>query len=137
MLPSSTRYPRHRFPIEIISYAAWLYFRFSLSFRHVQETLFERGVVVSNEAIRLWCQKFGTSFAAELKRRELRTGKTWHMVEVFVNIGGKRVYLWRVVDEHGQVLDILVQERRDTDAAENFFRRLLEEADKLPEHHHR
>ena len=133
MLDSSARYPRHRFPAAIISYAVWLYFRFTLSFRDVQELLFERGVVVSNEAIRLWCKKFGAPFAAELKRREQRTGRTWHLDEVFVNIGGKQVYLWRAVDELGQVLDILVQEKRDTDAAEQFFRRLLIAAKELPE----
>ena len=133
MLPSSARYPRHRFPAEVISYAVWLYFRFTLSFRDVQEILFERGVVVSSEAVRLWCRKFGTTYASELKRRERRAGKTWHLDEVFVRIGGKQVYLWRAVDEHGQVLDILVQEKRDADAAERFFRRLLQEAKELPE----
>jgi putative transposase len=130
---SSTHYPRYRFPAEIISYAVWLYFRFAWSFRDVQELLFKRRIQVSNEAIRLWCQKFGTAYAAELKRREKRLGKSWHMGEVFVNIGGKQVYLWRAVDEHGQVLDILVQEKRDTDAAERFFRRLLKEVRELPE----
>ena len=111
----------------------WRYFRFTLSFRDVQEILFERGIQVSNEAIRLSCRKFGTAFARELKRREKRLSKTWHMDEVFVNISGRQVYLWRAVDEHGQVLDILVQEKRATDAAERFFRRLLKEADELPE----
>jgi putative transposase len=130
---SSLRYPRHRFPAEVISYAVWLYFRFSLSFRDVQGLLYERGIQVSSEAIRLWCRKFGTAYASELKRRERRTGKTWHLDEVFVRIGGKQVYLWRAVDEHGQVLDILVQEKRDTDAAEHFFRRLLKEVNGLPE----
>ena len=133
MLDSSNRYPRHRFPAEIISFAVWLYFRFTLSFRDVQEILFERGVVVSSEAIRLWCQKFGAAFAEQLKRRERTSGKTWHLDEVFVKIGGKQVYLWRAVDEHHQVLDILVQEKRATDAAERFFRRLLKEANELPE----
>ena len=132
MLNSSTHYPRHHFPTDVISYAVWLHFRFSLSFRDVQELLFTRGVVVSNEAIRLWCQKFGP-FAAELKRRERRLAKAWHMDEVFVKIGGKQVYLWGAVDVHGQVLDILVQEKRATDAAERFFRRLLKEANELPE----
>jgi putative transposase len=130
---SSTRYPRHRFPIDVISYAVWLYFRFTLSFRDVQEILFERGIQVSNEAVRLWCQKFGTSFAEQLKRRERKSGSTWHLDEVFVKIGGRQVYLWRAVDEHGQVLDILVQEKRDTDAAERFFRRLLTEVSEPPE----
>ena len=78
MPESSTRYPRHRFPTEVISYAVWLYFRFTLSFRDVQEILFERGIQVSNEAIRLWCRKFGTFFAAELKRREGQARRsTW------------------------------------------------------------
>ena len=133
MLDSSNRYPRHRFPAEIISYAVWLYFRFTLSFRDVQEILFERGIHVSYEAVRLWCQKFGPAYARELKRQERRTGKTWHLDEVFVKIGGKQVYLWRAVDEHGQVLDILVQEKRDADAAEYFFRQLLATVKEPPE----
>jgi putative transposase len=133
VLPSSARYPRHRFPADIISYAVWLYFRFTLSFRDVQEILFERGIHVSNEAVRLWCQKFGTAFASELKRRERKPGRTWHLDEVFVKIGGKQVYLWRAVDEYGRVLDILVQEKRDMDAAERFFHRLVEGVKELSE----
>jgi putative transposase len=108
---------RHRFPAEIIAYAVWLYHRFALSFRDVEELLFERGIVVTYESIRAWVEKFGGHFAAELRRRERRTGRTWHLDEVFLKIRGEQVYLWRAVDEHGQVVDILVQQHRDTDAA--------------------
>ena len=124
---------RHRFPAEIISHAVWLYHRFALSFRDVEELLFERGIVVAYESIRAWVEKFGQRFAAELRRRERRPGRTWHLDEVFLKIRGEQVYLWRAVDEHGQVLDILVQEHRDADAAERFFRRLLDHAGGPPE----
>jgi putative transposase len=126
-------YHRHRFPAGIISYAVWLYHRFALSFRDVEELLFERGVVVTYEAISRWVTKFGGRFAAELCRRERHPGRTWHLDEVFVKIQGKQVYLWRAVDEHGQILDILVQEHRDTEAAKRFFRRLLGHAGGPPE----
>jgi putative transposase len=124
---------RHRFPTEIIAHAVWLYHRFALSFRDVEELLFERGIVVTYESIRAWVEKFGGHFAAELRRRERRTGRTWHLDEVFLKIRGEQVYLWRAVDEHGQVVDILVQQHRDTDAAERFFRRLLEHTGEPPE----
>jgi len=118
-------YHRHRFPAEIIAHAVWLYRRFALSLRNVEELLFERGVAVTYEAIRTWVLKFGAWYAAELRKREARPGRTWHLDEVVTRIGGRQGYLWRAVDEHGQVLDVLVQERRDTTAAERFFRRLL------------
>ena len=124
---------RHRFPAEIISHAVWLYFRFPLSFRDVQELLFERGIVVTYESIRAWVGKFGERFAAELRRRAPQPGRTWHLDEVFLKIRGEQLYLWRAVDEDGQVLDILVQEHRDADAAERFFRRLLDHAGGPPE----
>jgi putative transposase len=126
-------YHRHRFPVEIISYAVWLYYRFALSFRDIEEILFERGIVVSYETIRTWVGKFGERFAAALRRRERRPGRTWHLDEVFLKIRGEQVYLWRAVDEHGQVLDVLVQEQRDADAAERFFRRLLDHTGGPPE----
>ena len=118
-------YHGYRFPPEIISHAVWLYHRFCLSFRDVEDLLAERGITVSYETIRQWCWKFGTDYAHALKRREGRLGDTWHLDELFVNIHGKRQYLWRAVDQDGDVIDILVQPRRDRRAAERFFRRLL------------
>jgi putative transposase len=122
---TATTYKNHRFPIEIISHAVWLYFRFCLSFRDVEELLFERGVVVTYEAIRKWCGKFGQQYANQLRRRRPRPGDKWHMDEVFLTIKGERHYLWRAVDQEGHVLDILVQRRRDKRAAKRFFRKLL------------
>ena len=103
----------------------WLYFRFHLSFRDVQDLLAERGIVVSHESIRAWCSKFGPSYAAGLRRRRARAGDKWHLHEVALKICGRRYWLWRAVDQHGVVLDILVQERRDQVAAERFLRRVL------------
>ncbi len=116
---------RHRFPPEIISHAVWLYHRFCLSLRDVEDLLAERGITVSYETIRHWCRKFGTEYARTLKRRERRLGDTWYLDELFVTIQGQRQYLWRAVDQDGDVIDILVQPRRDQRAAERFFRRLL------------
>lgn len=116
---------RHRFPAEIISYAVWLYHSFSLSFRDVELVLAERGVTVSYETVRRWCGKFGQSFANRLRRRRPKPGDKWHLDEVFIKINGVQHYLWRAVDQQGVVLDILVQSRRNTKAAERFFRKLL------------
>jgi putative transposase len=118
-------YQRHRFPSEIISHAVWLYHRFCLSFREVEELLAERGVTVTYETVRQWCQKFGPDYARKLKKRQGRLGDTWHIDEVFVTIQGQRQYLWRAVDQDGDVIDILVQRRRNQRAAERFFCRLL------------
>lgn len=118
-------YRGYRFPSEIISHGVWLYYRFSLSFRDVEELLAKRGVVVSYETIRQWCRKFGPEYASELKRREGRLGDIWHLDEVFVKIRGERHYLWRAVDQDGDVIDILVQKYRNTRAAKRFFRKLL------------
>jgi putative transposase len=123
--PSITRYKNHRFPVEIISHAVWLYFRFCLSYRAVEELLFARGVIVTYEAIRKWCRKFGQADANQLRRRRPRPGDKWHLDEVFLTIHGERHYLWRAVDQEGHVLDILVQRRRDKHAAKKFFRKLL------------
>jgi putative transposase len=120
-----SRYYGHRFPPEIISYAVWAYHRFCLSFRDVEDLLAERGIIVSYETIRLWCQKFGPDYARKLKRRRGRLGDIWHLDEVFIRINGQQQYLWRAVDQDGDVIDILVQPRRDQRAAERFFRRLL------------
>jgi putative transposase len=118
-------YKRHRYPVEIIDHCVWLYFRFTLSFREVEEMMLARGVVVSYETIRRWCAKFGPVYAAELRRRRPRPGDKWHLDEVFVRINGRLRYLWRAVDQNGTVLDILIQSRRNAKAATKFFRKLL------------
>ena len=125
MPPHKLTYRRHRFPPEIISHAVWLYYRFAVSFRDVEELLAKRGVTVTYETVRQWCGKFGRCYARRLRRRQGRLGDTWHLDEVFVSINGKRQYLWRAVDQEGAVLDILVQPRRDARAAARFFRKLL------------
>src|SRR5215218_6257437 len=125
MPPATAKYKNHRFPTEIISYAVWLYFRFCLSFRDVEELLSERGITVTYEAIRKWCRKFGQHYANQLRRRRPRPGDKWHMDEVCLTIKGEHHYLWRAVDQDGHVLDILVQRRRDKQAAKKFFRKLL------------
>ena len=125
MNETKSPYSGHRFPAEIIAHAVWLYFRFSLSFRNIEEMLAARGVEVSHESIRFWCLKFGPRFARQLRRREGRAGDTWHLDEVFISIRGVWHYLWRAVDQDGDVLDILVQRRRDGRAAKRFFRKLL------------
>src|SRR3989449_4985671 len=134
MTPSATPnpYKHHRFPGEIISHAVWLYYRFSLSHRDVEELLFVRGVIVSYEAIRKWCRKFGQQFANQLRRRRPRPGDKWHLDEVFLTINGERHYLWRAVDEDDNVLDILVQSRRNKKAAKQFFRKLLKGLQYVP-----
>jgi len=118
-------YHRHRFPSEIISHAVWLYHRFCLSFREVEELLAERGITVTYETVRQWCQKFGSAYARKLKKRQGRLGDTWYLDEVFITIQGEQQYLWRAVDQDGDTIDILVQRRRNQRAAERFFRRLL------------
>ena len=109
-------YRGYRFPVEIISQCDWLYFRFCLSFPDIQEMMLERGAVVSREAIRLWCLKFGAEYARCLRHRRVRCGDTWHLDEVFCKINGQLVYLRRAVDQEGEVLDILVQSRRNANA---------------------
>jgi putative transposase len=118
-------YKGHRYPVEIINDCVWLYFQFPLSFREVEELMLVRGVAVSYETIRRWCAKFGQAYANQLRRRRPRPGDTWHLDEVFVGINGRRRYLWRAVDQHGNVLDGLVQSRRNAVSAKRFFRRLL------------
>ncbi len=114
-------YAGHRFPPEIIAHTVWLYFRFALSCRDVEELLAERGVVVTYETIRRWSRTFGQAYANGLRRRRPRPGDKWHLDEVFVGINGVQHSLWRAVDQEGNVLDILVQSRRDTAAAKKFF----------------
>jgi len=118
-------YKRHRFPSEIISHCVWLYFRFCLSYRDVEELMTVRGVSLTYEAVRYWCRKFGQAYANQLRRRRRQPGDKWHLDEVFLTINGKRHYLWRAVDQDGNVLDILVQCHRNKAAAKTFFRKLL------------
>ena len=117
-------YRGFRFPAEIISLAVWLYHCFGLSLREVETILAERGVMVSHESIRAWGLRFGRAFANALKKRRPRPGDKWHLDEVFIRIRGKLHYLWRAVGQHGTVLDVLVQSRRNAGAAERFFGRL-------------
>jgi len=118
-------YKRHRFPPDIISYAVWLYYRFNLSHRDIEDLLAERGIIVTRESIRLWCIKFGALYARRLKRKHRGYGDTFYIDEVFVKIHGKQHYLWRAVDQDGEVVDVFLQARRDGSAAKRFFRRLL------------
>ena len=127
-----SRYRGHRFPPEIIGYALWVYHRFCLSFRDVEDLLAERGIIVSYEAIRQWCWKFGPDYARRLKKKQGRLGDTWFLDELFVRINGQQQYLWRAVDLDGDVIDILLQSRRDQRAAERFLRRLLRGQGKQP-----
>jgi putative transposase len=122
---SSSLYKGHRYPAEIISHCVWLYHRFPLSFREVEEMMMARGVIVSYETIRGWCHKFGQTYANGLRCRRPRPGDKWHLDEVFITINGQRQYLWRAVDQDGNVLDILVTSRRDARSAKRFFRKLL------------
>ena len=128
----SLPYKGFRFPQEIISHAVWLYFRFSLSYRDVEELLAERGIIVSYETIRQWSRKFGQTYANQLRRRRARPGDTWFLDEVFLKINGETHYLWRAVDQEGNVLDILVQSRRNKAAAKKFFRKLLKGCQYVP-----
>jgi putative transposase len=125
MSPSKSLYHRRRFPAEIISHCTWLYVRFCLSYRDVEQIMAERGVVVTYETIREWSQKFGGTYAKRLRARARRAGDRWHLDEVYLAINGRLQYLWRAVDQDGEVLDILVQPRRNKRAAKKFFRKLL------------
>ena len=118
-------YKRYRFPPDIISYAVWLYFRFNLSHRDIEDLLAQRGIIVSYESIRLWCIKFGRIYTRRLKRRHTGYGDTFYIDEVYVKINGKQHYLWRAVDQEGEVVDVFLQSRRDGAAAKRFFKRLL------------
>jgi transposase-like protein len=125
VVEATPSYKGHRYPVEIISHCVWLYHRFALTLRDVSELMLERGVVVSHEAIRAWCAKFGQDYANRLNRRRPRPGDKWHLDEMFVRINGERHYLWRAVDQDDDVLDVLVQSRRNAQAAKRFFRKLL------------
>ncbi len=125
MKRSTTLYKRHRFPPEIIQYAVWLYHRFNLSHRDVEDLLAERGITVSYEAIRLWCNKFGLKYVRRLKNKHQGYGDTFFTDEVFVRIDAKQHYLWRAVDQDGEIVDVFLQRRRNGKAAKRFFKRLL------------
>ena len=125
MKESTNPYKRHRFPPAIIQYAVWLYHRFNLSHRDIEDLLAERGIEASYESVRLWCNKFGPLFSKRLKRRHPGFGDTFFIDEVFVTIAGRRHYLWRAVDQDGDVVDVYLQARRNAEAAKRFFRRLL------------
>jgi putative transposase len=118
-------YKRHRFPPEIIAHAVWLYFRFPLSLRLVEEMLLERGIVVSYETVRRWALKFGPAYARRLRRKTPSRRDIWHLDEVVVTIAGQKHWLWRAVDHDGYVLDEVVQTCRNTTAAKRLLRRLL------------
>jgi putative transposase len=124
-MKSPQMYKRHRFPPEIIQYAVWLYHRFNLSHRDIEDLLAQRGIRVSYEAIRPWCNKFGSKYAQRLRRKHQGYGGTFFIDEVFVKIQGQRYYLWRALDQDGEVVDVFLQKRRDGKAAKRFFKRLL------------
>ncbi len=126
-------FKRHRFPADIIRQAVWLYFRFSLSLRDVEELMAQRGIEVSYETIRCWTIKFGPFIARRLKKRRSAPSPRWHLDEMVCWIGGRRMYLWRAVDDEGEVLDLVVQRRRDTEAALKLLGRLLRNQSVEPE----
>ena len=132
MTSPAPSYHGYRFPPSIIAHAVWLYFRFSLSFRDVEDLLAQRGITVIYETVRRWCRTFGRAYARRLRQRRGRLGDTWHLDELFVTLNGRQQYLWRAVDEDGDVLDILVQSRRNRRAAVRFFRKLLKRQGCLP-----
>src|SRR5215831_3498035 len=125
-------YRRHRFPPELIQHAIWLYLRFSLSYRDVEELLAERGLDISYETVRCWVLKFGPVIARRLRRRRPCPSNRWHLDEMVVRIAGRRMFLWRAVDHEGEVLDMLVQRRRDGRAALRLMRKLLKKQGFVP-----
>src|SRR3954452_7880599 len=129
---AKSTYTGYRFPPEIISHAVWLYFRFPLSLRMVDEILAARGITVSHETVRQWARKFGQSFANQIRRRLPCVGDKWHLDEVCLMIGGQKHWLWRAVDQDGVVLDVLVQSRRDKKAAKRLLRKLLKKQCRAP-----
>jgi putative transposase len=131
-MSKSISYKRHRFPPQIIAHAVWLYFRFPLSLRLVEEMLLERGIVVSYETIRRWGRKFGPDYARRLRRKQPSPRKVWHLDEVVICIAGKKHWLWRAVDQDGYVLDEIVQNQRDTKAAKRLLTRLMKKQGMAP-----
>ena len=130
--PVTSLYRRHRFPPEVIAYAVWLYFRFPLSLRMVEEMLAARGIDVTYETIRRWAEKFGRDFSSSIRRRAPQRGDKWHMDEAVVFIACRKHWLWRAVDQDGFVLDVLVQSRRDRKAARRLMRKLLRKTTRAP-----
>ena len=126
-------YARHQFPAAVIRHAVWLYLRFTLSYRDVEELLAERGIETSYETVRRWVVKFGPLFARNLRRLRPKPTSKWHMDEVVVKIQGRRMYLWRGVDSEGEILDLLVQSTRDTKAALRLMRKLLKKQGFAPD----
>jgi putative transposase len=126
-------YSRHRFPPAVIQHSIWLYFKFSLSYRDVEDLLAERGIDVSYETVRRWALKFGSAYARKLRAFRPRPSGQWYLDEVFVSINGKRSYLWRAVDSEGEVLEILVQSRRNKRAVLKLMRDLLKKQDFVPD----
>src|SRR4249919_2650275 len=126
-------YSGYRFPPEIIQQAIWLYIRFTLSFRDVEDLLAERGIMVSYETVRRWLNHFGPKIAADLRKRRPKPHTTWHLDEVYLKIDGRMVYLWRAVDAEGEVLDVLVQTRRNKRAALKLMRKLLRKYGFVPD----
>jgi putative transposase len=124
-MKNTKMYAGYRYPAQIISHAVWLYHRFTLSFRDVEELLAARGISVSYETVRIWCIKFGNQYCNQIKKNRGQLGDTWYLDEVFVKINGALHYLWRAVDQDGDELDILVQKRRNKKAAMKFFKKLL------------
>ena len=126
-------YKGYRFPPEIIQQAIWLYLRFTLSFRDVEDLLAERGIMVSYETVRRWVNHFGPKIAADLRKRRPKPHTTWHLDEVYLKIDGRMVYLWRAVDAEGEVLDVLVQAKRNKRAALKLMRKLLKNYGFVPD----
>lgn len=120
-------FKRHRFPGEVIRHAVWLYFRFTLSLRDVEEMLARRGIDVTYQTVRCWVIKFGPQIAANFRRRKQPPFPRWHLDEMVCRIGGERMYLWRAVDDKGEIMDMIVQKRRDTRAAVKVLKRLLQD----------
>jgi putative transposase len=130
--PTRSRYAGHRFPAEIISHAIWLYFRFPLGLRMVEEMLAARGIIVSHESVRQWARKFGQALANQIRRRLPGAGDKWHLDEVVITIAGVKHWLWHAVDQNGFVLNVLVQSRRDQRAAKRLLRKLLKKQGRVP-----
>jgi len=132
MKSSSINYKRHRFPSQIIAHAVWLYVRFNMSLREVEELLLQRGIDVSYETVRRWVIKFGPRIARNVRRRQGRPGDVWHLDEVAVRISSRKYWLWRAVDQNGVVLDEILQPKRDKRAAKRLLRRLIKRLGFIP-----
>src|SRR4051812_20277668 len=129
---STTRYHGFRFPKAIIQHAIWLYLRFTLNLRDVEELLAERGILVTHETVRVWVARFGPLIARRLRRRRGPSSGVWHLDEMFVKIAGRQMYLWRAVDGEGEILDMLVRSRRDKAAALRLLRKLMKKQAMAP-----